>query len=247
MNKKRILRGFCMACLIALGIGANSSASAQLWVGFGPQVGYFNMENANAPVDFFNSKGFLFRPQRKLRWPWGLHYAASYRKDGLFLELAFNSKGARGAFETAEANGIQRRETKFTIHALSAGVGYAIVDQPDLQWYLVGNLDLGYMRLLSRSGLETNINRANYFTYRRTSFVGVTFSSRFVFRSDEEALSSWSLGPYVQIPFQEFEFREFNTLLNPLDWEQVGRELPARPINFGVLLTFDLDLLGILE
>lgn len=247
MNAKLRLNWLLAGCLLLALLSVPKSGKSQLWVSFGPQVGFFNLENANAPVDFFNAKGFLFRPQRKLRFPWGFHYAASYRQDRLLLELALNSKGARGAFESSGANGIERRESKFTLHAIAPAVGYALVEKEDLQWYLVGALDLGYMRFLSRFGQESNINRVNYVLYRRTPFVGTTISSRFVFRGNEGALSNWSLSPYVQIPFREFDFREFNIVLNPFDWQEVGTALPARPINFGVMLVFNLDLLGILE
>lgn len=224
-----------------------SSGMGQLYVGLGGQAGFMNLENANSAVDFFNAKGFLVRQLREFHWPMGLIYSASYREDGLLLELSLNSKRARVSAESANGSSLQRRDHRFTIHSLSAAIGYALVDNDAFQVYGTAALDLGYMRYLSRIGDKNNINRINYVLYRRERFLGTTLSLRFSFRDSEDDPSIWTIAPYVQIPFKEFDFREFNIVLNPFDWQEVGTTLPARAINAGVVLSFDLDLFEILE
>lgn len=223
------------------------SGMGQLFVGIGGQAGFMNLKNANAAVDYFNSKGFLVRQLRQFHWPFGLIYSASYRDNGLLLELSLNTKRARVSAESANGSAIQRRDHRFTISSLSPAVGFAAVDNENAQVYLVGSLDIGYMRYLSRVGDKTNINRINYVLYRRQGFLGTTLSMRFTFRDGEDDPTVWTFAPYIQIPFSEFDFREFNVVLNPLDHQEVGTSLPARPINFGAVLSFDLDLLDLIE
>ena len=225
MKKSNMIRVWLLAACMGL---VASSGMAQLYVGVGGQAGYTNMENANAPVAYFNSQGFLVRQLREFHWPFGLVYAASYREDGLLLELSLNSKRARVSAESANGSSLQRRDHRFTMHSLSAAIGYALVDNEAFQVYGSASLDLGYMRYLSRLGDKNNINRINYILYRRQSFLATTLSMRFVFRDSEDDPSIWTIAPYIQIPFSEFDFREFNIVLNPLDWQQVGTTLPAR-------------------
>lgn len=247
MNSKSVRNGMYAAVVALALVFGHLSARGQLWVGIGGQAGFMNMENANAPVGFYNDKGFLVRRLREFHWPWGLTYSASYRDDGLLLELALNTKRARVSAESASSGSLQRRDHRFTISSLSPGIGYAVVEQPTLLFYLVGSVDVGYMRYLTRLGDKANISRVDYQLRRRQGFLGLTLSTRFVFRFDEDDNTIWTLAPYVQIPFSRFDFVEFNQVLNPLDWQEVGSTLPGLPVNVGVSLSFDLDLLEFLD
>ncbi len=235
--------------LVLLGLGTWSSASGQLYVGLGGQAGFMNMANANAPVDFFNSKGFLIRRLREFHWPAGLIYSAAYKEDGLLLELSLNTKRHRTAAEFlgSGGNSIDRREHRFVIQSLSATVGGAVVDEPELQLYLCGSLDFGMMRYRTRTGNPETINRASFFTVSQQRFLGTTLSLRFTFRNGEDDFTHWTWAPYVQIPFGKFDFQRFNQTLNPFDWNQVPGESTARPINFGMSLSFDFDLIELIQ
>gem|GEM_PF-2320791 len=242
------LRGFCLLLVCFLLLGGMQSLSGQLYVGLGGQVGFMNVDAANRPVEFFNSKGFLIRNQREWHWPAGLMYAASYREDGLLLELSLNTKRHRtGAEFAGNGNTIARREHRFVFQTLNAAIGGAVVDEDDFLLYLCGGLDYGFMRYRTRQGNKDNINRANFNTVNQKRFLGTTLSVRFTFREDRDDYTLWTLAPYVQIPLSKFDYSRFNQVLNPFDAQQVGGDLQGRPINFGFNLQFDFDLIEFLQ
>lgn len=229
-------------------LGGLQSVSGQLFVGLGGQVGYMNMDAANRPVDFFNGKGFLIRNQRQWHWPAGLIYAASYREDGLLLELSLNTKRHRTGAEFAGAgNTISRREHRFVMQSLNAAIGGAVVEKDDFLLYLCGGIDLGIMRYRTRTANKENINRANFNTVNQKRFIGTTLSVRFTFREDKDDYTLWTLAPYVQLPLSKFDFNRFNQVLNPFDSQTVGGDLQGRPVNFGFNLQFDFDLIEFLQ
>lgn len=234
---KSLLIAFALSFLLGVPV------SAQLYVGLGAQVGYFNMSKANEATAFFNSKGYLFKSLREYHWPTGLRYAASYQEDRALLELSFGGKRHRTSTEFTNNNAVTRQDHRFGLSHFSATAGYAISESETMLLYLCGGLDFGWMRYEYRAGNEANINRVNYFTRRRESFIGATFSMRFTFRSDPEDLTLVSLIPYIQFPLSEFNFREYNQTLNPYDYQTVGVDLMDRPTNFGIALSVDLNLL----
>ena len=236
------------ALLLLLVMVAWSATQAQLHVGIGGQAGFTNLSNANAVVDHYNSQGFLVKRLRKPRFPFGLIYGAAYRSDGLLLELALDSKRARVSTESSDGGStLIRRDVRFTLSSLRASGGYAVVDEPEFQLYLVGGIDLGYARYLTRTGNEATINRANYFLRRRESFLATTLSVWFTFRQGEDAPSSTTFAPYVQLPFTDFSFQDLNRDLNPLDPTAPTGELRDSPLNFGFVFRVDFDLLEILD
>lgn len=250
-SMSRLIACFVFPVVLLLGLGTFSSASGQLYVGLGGQAGFMNMPNANAPVDFFNSKGFLIRRQREFHWPAGLIYSAAYKdmEEGYLIELSLNTKRHRTAAEFAGAGGnsIDRREHRFVIQSLSATAGGAVVNEPTLLLFLCGSLDLGTMRYRTRTGNPETINRANFFTVNQRRFIGTTLSVRFTFRNGEDDFTHWTWAPYIQIPLAKFDFLRFNQTLNTFDWNQVPGESTARPINYGMSLSFDFDLIELIQ
>lgn len=246
---RNLLAFMIFGLLVIGGLSVPSTASAQLYIGMGGQVGFMNMANANAPVDYFNSKGFLVRRQREFHWPAGLIYSASYKEDGLLLELSLNTKRHRTAAEFLGANGasIDRREHRFVIQSLSATAGGGVIEEDEFLMFLCASVDFGIMRYRTRTGNPETINRASFFTVNQKRFLGTTLSVRFTFRNAEDDPTHWTFAPYVQLPLAKFDFLRFNQTLNTFDWNQVPGESTARPVNFGMSLAFDLDLLELLQ
>ena len=102
------------------------------------------------------------------------------------------------------------------------------------------------MRLSTRTGYTTQISRTNYYLWRRSPLLGVTGFGKMVFRSSREAVTVYSIMPYVQLPFQNFDFQPLEQLLNQGYLLPYSGPLPARAWNVGVAFNFDLDLIGFL-
>ena len=245
MQFRTVLLTLIIFC--TLGWGVHSTVSSQIFVGLGGQAGFMNLPAANAAVDFFNSQGFLIRRQNKFRWPTGLIYTAGYKDDDLLIELSLNTKRHRTRAEFADGNQIARREHRFVIQSISGTAGGAVVQQETFLLYLCGSLDFGMMRYRTRTGNSETINRANFNTVNQQRFIGTTLSLRMVFRNAEDDFTHWTLAPYVQFPFAQFDFIRFNQTLNPFTWQQVGGESTSRAINYGMSLSFDFDLLELLD
>ena len=206
------------------------------------------MPNAHVPIDRFNDQGFLVKNYGKWRWPGGEIYSLSYRnEDGLLLELNMNSRRQRISAESFGSNGLNRRDLRFSMQAFSLGAGSALINDETFVLYLAGSADLGWMRILSRLAPKQTINNVNYSLLRRQSMVAVSAYLRMVWRSSPEAPVVVSLSPYVQYPLQQFDFTFLNQLLNTQTWLLDPNPLNARPINFGVQFTVDLDLIGIIS
>jgi hypothetical protein len=217
----------------------------QLYAGIGLQAGFNNMPNANIPIDRYNGRAFLYKPMNRFHWPFGEIYEVSIRPDRALLALNLNTRRQRATAKSTDANGIHQRDVRFSMQALSLGAGYAVVDQETFALYLGGALDAGFMRLLTRTGPENQIHRIDYYLWRRTPMLAGSAFVKMVFRSSREAISVFSLSPYLHVPFQQFDFMYLDQLLNQPNVVLVP--LPARPVNVGVTFNFDLDVLGFLE
>lgn len=236
-----------LALLLVLGAGfALHSAQAQLFVGLGYQQGFFNMPEPNVAVDRFNDRGFLFRNLGKFHWPGGEIFSISYRPERLLLELNLNSRRQRISAESFAGSVLQRRDFRFNMQGISLGAGYAVVDEDAFALYLSGAIDVGWMRLSTRLGAKDNINRIDYQLIRRSTLVAGSIYAKFTFRSSRESVSVFSIAPYVHIPTLNFDFTIMNQILNPTEYTLDGT-LSAHPLNFGLMVNFDLDLISILQ
>lgn len=242
--KKNLILSF-VAILILI---SASSLSGQLFVGLGLQAGFNNMPNANIPIDKYNDRGFLYKRMNKFHWPFGEIYQASFALDRGIVMLNLNTRRQRATAKSTDAGGIYQRDVRFVMQALSLGGGYALVDQDAFVLYFGGALDFGYMRLLTRSAYTTQINRTDYQLLRREPMIAGSIFFKMVFRSSRDALTSWSLTPYLHVPMKDFDFLYLDQILN------VGGSLPypttplpSRPINVGVAFNFDFDLLKFLD
>jgi hypothetical protein len=229
-------------------LGFASSAKSQLYVGLGYQQGFWSMKNANVPIDRFNSKGFLVKNYGKFHWPGGEIYSLSYRdEDGLLLELSLNSRRQRITAKSFGGNVLNQRDIRFSMQAISAGGGGALVNNETFVMYLAGSADYGAMRILTRLAPEASISNVPYGEIQRRSMLAVSLYLKMVFRGSPESLAVVSLTPYVQYPFQKFDFVYLNRLINPQDWNLDPDPLLARPINAGIQFNVDLDLLGFIS
>jgi hypothetical protein len=221
--------------------------AGQINLGLGMQLGYYRMENADKPIDRFNQSGFLTKRMGLFRLPGGEIYLASLRHDSWLLELNLNTKRARASAESFSGNVLNRRDLRFSMQGISLGGGYAFVETPTLVCFGGISLELGYMRLSTRTGAKENIGQIQYATVDRTGLTAVTIFSKLVFRSDPEAITSWSLSPYLHLPLQRYDFhRVAMVLFPPTEWNADGNSLPARPWNFGLALNFDIDIVRLL-
>jgi hypothetical protein len=228
-----------MWCLVLPSFG-------QLYVGLGFQAGFGNMPNANVPVDRFNNRGFLSKRMGKFHFPAGEIYDLSIRPGRLLLGLNLNTKRQRISAESFDANTLIRRDIRFVVQAISVSGGYDLANKETFACYLGGSVDLGYMRLLTRFGPKQNINQYNYGLLGRRSMIAGTAFVKMVFMSSRNATTVWSLSPYVQFPFQQFNFLIMNQVLNTATYQLDGFELFARPTSVGIALNFDLELLNFL-
>lgn len=222
-------------------------AQGQLFVGMGLQLGFGNMPNANIPIDRFNSRAYLYRPMNRFHWPFGEIYEASFRSGRGLVSLNLNTRRQRATAKSTSSNGIDQRDVRFSMQALSLGAGYAVVDEETFALYLGGALDAGYMRLLTRTGPENQISRTDYYLFRRQGMLAVSVFTKMVFRGSRESIAVWSLSPYLHVPLQKFDFLPLEQLLNQGSLQPWTTPLPARAVNVGVAFNIDLDLLGFLE
>lgn len=223
-------------------------SQTQLFVGVGFQAGFDNMPNANVPVDRYNGTAFHYKPMNRFHWPMGEIYAVSIRSGRGMVELNLNTRRQRATTKNTNSTGIHQQDVRFSMQALSLGTGYAAVDQDAFVLYLGAALDGGYMRLLVRSGPESQISRVNYQLLRRLPMLAGSIFLKMVFRNSRESLSVFSISPYLHVPFRQFDFLPMDQYLNQGGFIPIlTTPLPARPINVGVALNFDLDLLGFLD
>ncbi|MEM7037683.1 MAG: hypothetical protein AAF570_11940 [Bacteroidota bacterium] len=227
-----------------IGIG---SAKSQLKVGLGYQQGFFNMPNANLPVERFNDRGFLFKNMPKMRFPGGEIYSAAYRHDRLLLELTLNTRRARVSAESFDGAILMRRDVRFSVQAFSLGFGYGFVDEEGFALYVCGAIDVGRMSFLSRLGQKETVGRVPYQLFSRSTHTGLGANVRFLWRESKDALITFSLSPYIQYALLTHDFIRMHQLLNPADWHLDGSTFPGRPTNFGVMFQVDIDLLRFLE
>lgn len=220
---------------------------AQLFVGIGLQAGFGNMPNANIPIDRYNSRAFLYKRMNQFHWPFGEIYEASFRSGRGLVSLNLNTRRQRATAKSTSTNGIDQRDVRFTMQALSLGAGYAAIDNETFVWYLGGALDAGYMRLLTRTGPSNQIARTPYYLYRRLPMLAITINTKFVFRGSRESIGVWSLTPYLHIPLQKFDFLSLEQLLNQGSLQVLTTPLPARPVNVGLAFNIDIDLLRFLD
>ena len=220
----------------------------QLYVGMGLQAGFDNMPNANIPIDRFNSRAFRYKPMNRFHWPFGEIYEASIRIDRALVSLNLNTRRQRATAKSTSSNGIDQLDVRFSMQSLSLGAGYAAIDKDDFVLYLGGAVDAGYMRLMTRTGPESQIGRIPYNLYRRLPMLAASIFTKFVFRANRESIAVWSLSPYLHIPLRDFDFLPLDQLLNGGGSMPVlTTPLPARPINVGVAFNIDIDLLGFLD
>ncbi len=238
---------FLLLAVLCLGLGIFQQGKSQLYVGLGFQAGFNNMPNANIPVDRFNNRGFLSKRMGKFHFPMGGIYEVSIRPDRMLLGLSLNTKRQRVSAESFDANTLIRRDVRFVIQALSLSGGYDLAGQETFACYLGGSLDFGYLRLLTRFGPKENIGQYKYGLLGRRSMIAGTAFLKMVFMTERNAKSVWSLTPYIQYPLQEFNFLIMNQILNTATYQLDGLNLPGRPVNFGVALNFDLELLSFLS
>jgi hypothetical protein len=223
------------------------AGTAQLHAGIGLQAGFNSMPNANVPIDRFNGRAFLYKPMNKFHWPMGEVYEVSIRPGRALLGLNLNTRRQRATAKSTSSSGIDQRDVRFSMQALSVRGGYAVVDQETFALYLCSAVDAGYMRLLTRTGPANQINRVNYYLFRREPMLAGSIFAKFVFRSSRDAISSVSLSPYLHIPFRTFDFIYLDQLLNQGTLPANTGPLPARPLNIGVAFNFDLEVLNFLE
>lgn len=236
-----------LSLLILMILVCSASLRAQLAVGVGLQAGFGNMPNANVPVDKYNALGFLYKRMNKFHWPFGEIYQASFALDRGIVMLNLNTRRQRATAKSTDAGGIHQRDVRFVMQALSLGGGYAVVDQETFAMYFGGALDFGYMRLLTRSAYTTQINRTDYQLLRRDPMIAGSIFVKMLFRSSREAITSWSLTPYLHVPMRDFDFIYMDQILwaGPQTPYPIT-PLPARPINVGISANFDFDLLRFL-
>ena len=220
---------------------------AQLYVGLGMQAGFGNMPNANVPVDRFNDRGFLYKRMGKFHFPTGEIYEVSIRPGRLYLGLNLNTKRQRVSAESFDASILIRRDVRFVVQALSLSGGYDLANREDFACYIGAPADFGYMRLLTRFGPKQNIGQYNYNLLGRRSMLAGTAFLKMVFMTDRNAITVWSLTPFVQFPLQKFNFLSMNQTLNTATYQLDGFDLSARPVSVGIALNFDIELLGFLS
>lgn len=232
-------------------ISAAGYVHGQLYLGLGFQAGYNSMPNANVPIDQYNDRAFLYRPMNRFHWPMGEIHQVSYRSGRGMVLLNLNTRRQRATAKSfnSTTNGLDQTDWRFVIQALSLGGGYAMVDKEKFVMYLGAALDAGYMRLLNRSGPESQIHRIDYSLVRRLPvFAGSTFL-KMSFRESQEDITTWSIAPYVHVPFQEFDFQFFDQMLNGSTpgIPAITAPLLDNPFNVGLSVNFDLDILGFLD
>ncbi len=234
---------FSLLCSIAL---MPLASKAQLYAGIGLQAGFASMPNANVPIDRYNDRAFLYRRMNRFHWPFGEIYDLSYRSGRLLLDLNLNTRRMRATAKSTDANGIYQRDVRFTMQSISLGAGISIAENDKFVMYLGGALDAGYMRLLTRTGPSNQINRTDYYLYSRSPLLAVSAFAKMVFRSSPDAITVYSLTPYIQLPLQTFDFLPMEQLLNQGSLQPYNLPLPARAWNVGLAFNFDLDLIGFL-
>lgn len=244
--KQRVLLAI-LPLMIVLLAGA-TPLMAQINVGIGMQAGYTTMPNADVPVDRYNDRGFLYRRMRHFHWPMGEIYLASLRHKRLLLELNMNSRRNRIAAESFNGAELHHRDVRFTMQAISIGAGYALQEKDDFVLYLAGAVDLGVMRMQTRTGPKATINRTPYYTpFPNQGLLALSAYLKLVFRDHAESITSYSFTPFFHYPLTKFDFFNLNQLLNPATALLDGNTLPARPWNVGLQVNFDLDLIRFLE
>jgi hypothetical protein len=238
--------------ILVLGlISATGFVHGQLYLGSGFQAGYNSMPNSDVAIDRYNGRAFLYRPMNRFHWPMGEIHQVSLRFGRGMVLLNLNTRRQRATAKSfnSSTNGLDQTDWRFAMQALSFGGGYAIVDKEKFVMYLGVALDAGYMRLLNRSGPENQIHRIDYSLVQRLPmFAGSTFLKIF-FRDSHEDITTWSIAPYVHVPFQEFDFQFFDQMLNGSTpgIPAIAGPLPDKPLNVGLSVNFDLDILGFLN
>ncbi len=233
-----------LACLLFVSLPL--SGKAQLYVGIGLQAGFTNMPNANVPVDRYNARAFLYKRMNRFHFPFGEIYDVSYRSGRALLDLNLNTRRARATAKSTTSTGIQQRDVRFSLQSLSLGAGYAAVDQEKFVMYMGGSVDAGYMRMLTRTAITTQIRATDYYLWRRSPMLALSAFAKMVFRSSPDAMTVTSITLYFQFPLQKFDFLALEQLLNQGSLQPINVPLPARPWNVGVAFSIDLDLLGFL-
>lgn len=218
----------------------------QLHAGVGLQLGFSDMPNADAPIDRYNGRAFLYKPMNHFHWPFGEVYELSYRPGRALVSLNLNTRRMRATAKSTDANGIYQRDVRFAMQALSVGAGYAVVDEETFALYLGGALDGGYMRLLTRTGYEDQIQRTDYYLFARQPMLAATVCARLLFRAQRDAVTTTMLSPYFQFPFQTFNFQPLDQLLNQGSLTPANTPYPARAWNVGLSFKVDIDVLGFL-
>ncbi len=241
-----MMRRFILLLFLSAMVLVPTTVGAQIYAGIGLQGGFTNMPNANIPINRYNDRAFLYRRMNQFHLPFGEIYEVSFRPDRAIFSLNLNTRRMRATAKSTDAQGIFQRDVRFALQSLSLGAGYAVVDEEKFALYLGASLDAGYMRLSTRTGYTTQINRTNYYLWRRSPLLGVTGFGKMVFRSSRDAVTVYSIMPYVQLPFQNFDFQSLEQLLNQGYLLPYSGPLPARAWNVGVAFNFDLDLIGFL-
>ena len=226
---------------------APAALPAQINVGIGMQGGFTSMPNADVVTDRYNSHGFLYRKMRRFHFPIGEIYLASIRHNRWLAELNMNTRRNRVSAESFNGNVLHRRDVRFTMQSFSFGGGYAAVDQDNFVLYLCGAIDLGYMKLSTRQGPKESIGRSPYYMFDRRGMIALSTYLKMVFRSDREAITSYSISPYFHFPLSDFDFVYLNQVLNTQDWTLDGPNPTAPPWNVGLMVNFDRDLLRFLQ
>jgi hypothetical protein len=239
----KVFWGLLALCPVLLPL----AAKPQLHAGIGLQAGFNSMPNANIPIDRYNGRAFLYKPMNKFHWPMGEIYEVSIRPGRALLGLNLNTRRQRATAKSTGASGIDQRDVRFSMQALSVRAGYAVTDQETFALYLCGAMDAGYMRLLTRTGPENQINRINYYLFRREPMLAGSIFAKMVFRSARDATTSFSISPCLHIPLRTFDFIYLEQLLNQGTLPTYTSPLPARPVNIGVAFNFDIELLSFLE
>jgi hypothetical protein len=206
------------------------------------------MPNANIPIDRYNSQGFRYKPMNQFHWPFGEIYDASIRLDRAMFDINLNTRRQRATAKSTSSTGIDQRDVRFVMQGISVGAGYALVGEEKFVMYIGTSLDAGFMRLQNRTGPANQISRVPYQTYRRSPMLASSIWLKMVFRANPESISVWSLSPYVHLPLQKFDFLYLDqVLMNTPPLPALPGPLYARPVNFGLSLNIDIDLLGFLE
>jgi hypothetical protein len=201
--------------LICLLVFVFSGIKAQVYFGFGYNLGFAKMKGLNAIVDNYNNtRSWLDNEMGYFKKPNGFVVnMGMYGNSGGFVELTWVGRNqtnfASGVAPATNING--QRDLKLRMNTVNMGFGFDFLYDEAIGFGIGGSIDFGKFKIMTRVADFDKIDQAEYADIIDEILIGSTIFAQFKIGSPALKLQ---IRPYYTFNWFETDITDVNETIN---------------------------------